>query len=187
MVARQDRPVLADHLAAKGDLDNDGRVAVEIMVALQLKKHESDPEKSLASIPGSRSVRERLAELGDAELTGTVFGLASVPAGADSDRTRTFSVGSATSDGQRFRILRPHARGGLRGLRRSRFRAQPRGRARSRYSTITLTIPIAGPDSFWKQKSPVDSSIRGLFRSMASGHSATAGHTTPCASFGARA
>jgi len=31
----------------------------------------------------------------------------------DPDRTGTYSVGSATSDGQRFRILRPHARGGL--------------------------------------------------------------------------
>ncbi len=29
------------------------------------------------------------------------------------DRTGTYTVGSATSDGQRFRILRPHARGGL--------------------------------------------------------------------------
>jgi tetratricopeptide (TPR) repeat protein/tRNA A-37 threonylcarbamoyl transferase component Bud32 len=32
---------------------------------------------------------------------------------ADADRTATLSVGSATSDGQRFRILRPHAQGGL--------------------------------------------------------------------------
>ncbi len=31
----------------------------------------------------------------------------------DPDRTASYSVGSATSDGQRFRILRPHARGGL--------------------------------------------------------------------------
>ena len=32
---------------------------------------------------------------------------------ADPDRTIAHSVGSATSDGQRFRVLRPHARGGL--------------------------------------------------------------------------
>ena len=31
----------------------------------------------------------------------------------DADRTATTSVGTATSDGQRFRVLRPHARGGL--------------------------------------------------------------------------
>ena len=32
---------------------------------------------------------------------------------ATRDRTATYSVGTATSDGQRFRVLRPHARGGL--------------------------------------------------------------------------
>ncbi len=34
-------------------------------------------------------------------------------AGDDADRTANYSVGTATSDGQRFRVLRPHARGGL--------------------------------------------------------------------------
>src|SRR4029077_11078475 len=34
----------------------------------------------------------------------------------DVDRTATYSVGTATSEGQRFRILRPHARGGLRAV-----------------------------------------------------------------------
>jgi serine/threonine protein kinase len=40
-------------------------------------------------------------------------GAAPTHAGDDPDRTCSGSVGSATSDGQRFRILRPHARGGL--------------------------------------------------------------------------
>src|SRR5262249_34872210 len=31
----------------------------------------------------------------------------------DADRTASYAVGTATSDGQRFRVLRPHARGGL--------------------------------------------------------------------------
>src|SRR4029077_15133924 len=33
--------------------------------------------------------------------------------GEDADRTASYAVGTATSDGQRFRVLRPHARGGL--------------------------------------------------------------------------
>ncbi len=37
----------------------------------------------------------------------------SSPPDADDGRTATYSVGSATSNGQRFRVLRPHARGGL--------------------------------------------------------------------------
>src|SRR5262249_14615228 len=32
---------------------------------------------------------------------------------AASDRTASYAVGTATSDGQRFRVLRPHAQGGL--------------------------------------------------------------------------
>ena len=32
---------------------------------------------------------------------------------SDADRTASYAVGSATADGQRFRVLRPHARGGL--------------------------------------------------------------------------
>src|SRR5262249_15894429 len=35
------------------------------------------------------------------------------PPAGDPGRTATYSVGLATSDGQRFRVLRPHARGGL--------------------------------------------------------------------------
>src|SRR5438128_819976 len=47
----------------------------------------------------------------DPELSAAVAGLGS--GSADADRTVTYSVGTATSDGQRFRVLRPHARGGL--------------------------------------------------------------------------
>src|SRR5205823_3180370 len=31
----------------------------------------------------------------------------------DADRTASYAVGTATGDGQRFRVLRPHAKGGL--------------------------------------------------------------------------
>jgi eukaryotic-like serine/threonine-protein kinase len=104
---------LADHLADRGGPDVDGRAAVEAMVALHVKKHGGDTEKSLTSIPAGRSTRERLAALGDPGLTATVSRLASGSTEPDADRTTTYSVGSADSDGQRFRILRPHAQGGL--------------------------------------------------------------------------
>jgi hypothetical protein len=41
----------ADHLAARGDLDTDKRAGIEAMVALHLKKHDGDVEKSLAAVP----------------------------------------------------------------------------------------------------------------------------------------
>ena len=42
-----------------------------------------------------------------------ILGPASTRADGDADRTASYAVGAATSDGQRFRVLRPHARGGL--------------------------------------------------------------------------
>ena len=116
--ARDKSRPLPDQLADRGGLDADVRAAVEAMVALHVKKHGGDTEKSLASIPAGHSTRERLKALGDPELNGTVACLGSAPTNPevgleDPDRTATLSVGTATSDGQRFRVLRPHARGGL--------------------------------------------------------------------------
>jgi eukaryotic-like serine/threonine-protein kinase len=104
---------LADHLFARGDLDAEQRAAVEAMVALHLKKH-GDVEKSLAAVPAGKSTFESLAKLGDSDIDRT---LSHVESGhgstdADVDRTASYTVGSSTSDGQRFRVLRPHAKGG---------------------------------------------------------------------------
>jgi serine/threonine protein kinase len=104
---------LADHLIALGHLNAAQRVAVEALAVLHVDAHGGDPEKSLASIPAGRSTRERLAALGDPELNGTVAQLAPGSTEPDADHTMTYSVGKTTSDGQRYRVLRPHARGGL--------------------------------------------------------------------------
>ena len=84
-------------------------------MARHLKKHGGDVEKSLAAIPAGRSTRESLARIGDPDVGGTLahLGSASTEHGDDADRTASYAVGTATSDGQRFRVLRPHARGGL--------------------------------------------------------------------------
>ena len=101
---------LADHLVGRGDLDADQRAGVEAMVGLHLKKHGGDANRSLAAIPAGRSIRESLAAIGDREIEHTLTRLGPGSDG-DSDRTAGSAVGSATSDGQRFRVLRPHARG----------------------------------------------------------------------------
>jgi serine/threonine-protein kinase len=107
---------LADHLVARGDLDADARAGVDAIVALHVKKH-GDVEKSLAAVPAGKSTRARLAALADPALDATLAHAGSGPAPGEgereSDRTGTYQVGSATSDGQRFLVLRPHARGGL--------------------------------------------------------------------------
>jgi serine/threonine-protein kinase len=106
---------LAQLLVTRGDLDDEQRTAVEALVALHLRKHGGNVERSLVAIPTGRSTRERLAQLGDSDLDASIvhLGLAPTRPGDDFDRTANYSVGMATSEGQRFRILRSHAQGGL--------------------------------------------------------------------------
>ncbi len=110
------RPI-ADILVARGDLDAAQCAGIDGMVALHVKMHGGDVEKSLAVVPAARSTRKDLAGLGDPDIEAT---LGHVASGHDSsqrdddvDRTGTYSVGTTSSDGQRFRVVRPHARGGL--------------------------------------------------------------------------
>ncbi len=106
---------LADQLVARGALDAEARAGLDAIVALHVKKH-GDVEKSLAAVPAGKSTRESLARLGDPDIEWTLNHVASGHGSTvegDSDVTTSYSLGAATSDGQRFRVLRPHARGGL--------------------------------------------------------------------------
>ena len=113
------RPV-ADHLVDLAGLDVESRGVIDAMVALHVKKHGADAEKSLAAIPTKRSVGERLAAIGDPELAGTASRLVSGSTDPDAEVTVSYggratssAVGTVTSEGQRFQVLRPHAKGGL--------------------------------------------------------------------------
>src|SRR5262245_43157176 len=107
---------LADHPEARGDLTSAKRALLEALAEVHLEAHGGDLEKSLAAVPAGKSTREDLARLGEPEIEASLghLGLAhrSTEDG-DADRTMTYAAGTATSDGQRFRVLRPHARGGL--------------------------------------------------------------------------
>jgi eukaryotic-like serine/threonine-protein kinase len=103
---------LADHLVAQGYLTAAQRPVVEALAALHLDAHGGDAATSLAAIPVSPSTLQSLAGLGDPEIEQTLTHLASGFHG-DCERTASYAVGTATSDGQRFHVLRPHARGGL--------------------------------------------------------------------------
>ena len=57
---------------------------------------------------------ESLGAVADPEINSTLVGLVFDPDGyADPDRTASYAVGATTGSGQRFRVLRPHAQGGL--------------------------------------------------------------------------
>ena len=106
---------LADHLISLGHLDPTHRPLLEGLAAAHLVRHDGDAEKSLAAIAVGRSTRESLAEIGDADVATSLvhLGVVLTQIAEDADRTATYCVGTATSDGQRFRVLRPLARGGL--------------------------------------------------------------------------
>jgi serine/threonine protein kinase len=109
----KDRP-MDELLIDQGALSEPRRALLSALVAEHLAMHDNDPEKSLAAISAGRSTRESLAKLGDREIDATLNHLGSGSADVgSSDSTVSFAVGTATSDGQRFRVLRPHARGGL--------------------------------------------------------------------------
>ena len=106
---------LADHLEARGDLAPAKRAVLEALAEVHLEAHGGDVEKSLAAVSAGKSTQESLARIGGPAVEGTLarVGSGSNESNGDQDRTMTHSVGTATSAGQRFRILRPHARGGL--------------------------------------------------------------------------
>jgi serine/threonine-protein kinase len=106
---------LSLHLEERGDLDADSRAALNAMVELHLKKHGGETDKSLAAIPAGHSTRECLGQIGDPDIAASLacVGTGSAESIGDPHATMSYAVGTATSAGQRFRVLRPHARGGL--------------------------------------------------------------------------
>jgi eukaryotic-like serine/threonine-protein kinase len=107
--ARDKARPLDEHVV---DLDAEQRGAVGAMVELHLKKQGGDVTKSLAVLQAGWSTRESLAGIGDPDLEATLAHVGSNST-VDSNDTASYSVGIATSEVQRFRVLRPHARGGL--------------------------------------------------------------------------
>src|SRR6516165_10119525 len=112
---------LADHLEARGDLTAAKRALLDALAEVHLETHDGDVEKSLAAVPANRSTRASLAALGEPEIEATLARVAraknsratELDGEDDPDRTTGLSLGATTGDGQRFRVLRPHARGGL--------------------------------------------------------------------------
>ena len=107
---------LTDHLIARGDLTDGKRASWRRWPRFTWK-----PTGAMSRRAWWQSRRiyrrcERLAQIGDAETATTLDrALAARGDREDDDAVHpaSYAVGSATSAGQRFRVLRPHARGGL--------------------------------------------------------------------------
>jgi hypothetical protein len=92
------------------------RSIVEALAGLHVEAHGGDVEQSLAAVPARRATLAGLAAMGDPEIQATLGHVASGGGSTEdgeTDRTVSYAVGTATADSQRFRILRPRARGGL--------------------------------------------------------------------------
>jgi len=104
---------LAEILVAQSHLLPDRRALMEALVCEHIKQHQDDPQKSLASLSSLGDARRDLEQIADADLQQSLATVSRDRPRHDPDATETFSVGAPTSEGLRFRILRPHAEGGL--------------------------------------------------------------------------
>ncbi len=99
---------LGQILQEQGVLRNDNRELLEALVQRHLELHDNDPEKSLASVSSFHSAREELQQITDAALQASLAVVSSAAA-----RGPEYTVDEVRPAGLRYRILRPHARGGL--------------------------------------------------------------------------
>lgn len=108
---------LGEVLQEQGALVSDTRSLLDALVDKHLSLHGDDPARSLAALSSIASAREDLRHVPDAEVQASLAHVAAAPdtrnPNADPYATRSFVAGESTSVGARFRILRPHAKGGL--------------------------------------------------------------------------
>jgi serine/threonine protein kinase len=120
---------LGQILLEQGALRADTHTLLEALVEKHLEMHDGNAHKSLAAVSSVGSLRDDLKQMADPDLCASLVHVSAahvdegVPATrppaagqneeAEPPATRPPSVGTPTSSGLRFRILRPHARGGL--------------------------------------------------------------------------
>lgn len=105
---------LGNLLVRDGALKVEELNLVSALVARHLDRHDGQVEKSLAALSSLGSVREELSQIGDPHLQASL-GLVSAAHGHDSqcDPHATYAQEASSDTDARFRILRPHAKGGL--------------------------------------------------------------------------
>src|SRR5262249_48396927 len=92
----KDRP-MAEILAEQRALPAPCLALVEGLVIEHLRRHGSDPERSLAPVGIGRSTRECLARLGDGELDASLAQVGSGSTEPDADHTARYSADPPTS------------------------------------------------------------------------------------------
>ena len=116
-IADKSKP-LGDILVEQKVLAAERHMLLQALLQEHLKQHGNDPQQSLAAVSSVGSVKNELENIADADMQASLIHIPSGGAEArnganDPFATLAGSVGTSTSKGLRFRILRPHARGGL--------------------------------------------------------------------------
>ena len=111
-MADRSRPI-GQVLVERHSLTPDELHLLEALVSRHIQKFGDDTRKSLGSLSSIGSVRDELTRIADADLYATLQHVATTNHVDLGRAANVSSLGSSTSDGSRFRILRPHARGGL--------------------------------------------------------------------------
>jgi serine/threonine-protein kinase len=102
---------LGQVLCEQGALSAEDHQAIESLVRRHLLRHDNDPERSLAALSAiGQRLRQDLSRIADPDVQASLPRVSATE--RDSESTLTY-VGSPTTPGGRFRILRPHAQGGL--------------------------------------------------------------------------
>lgn len=110
-IVNKHRP-LGEILCEQGKLTPSQNDLLRALAEEHIKQHGNDPEQSLAAVSPVGAIQEELRKLGDRQLLDKLP-LLSASAMTDSF-SKVFAMSSdATPSGSRFRVLRPHAKGGL--------------------------------------------------------------------------
>ena len=98
-------------LIAQGDLQKSSAALLHALVRKHLEFHGHRPDRSLAALSSVTDVRKVLETVQDPDLVRSVQHLQSN--GRPSRISHSMALGSLSETGGRFRLLRPHKRGGL--------------------------------------------------------------------------
>src|SRR5207302_144509 len=101
---------LAQILVEQGALAAERRRLLEPLVEEHVKQHDNNLEQSLAAVPLAPAVRHALQAVADSELQASLNSLGPTP---DRALELTGPYQPPPTDGSRYRVLRPHAKGGL--------------------------------------------------------------------------
>jgi tetratricopeptide (TPR) repeat protein/tRNA A-37 threonylcarbamoyl transferase component Bud32 len=99
-------------LAEQHSITPDQQSLLDSLVIAHLEQHDNDSSKSLGTVTWTPDLRRGLNQIRDSDLVASIHHLAET-ASNGSEEITVVSTGTPSSNGQRFRVLRPHAKGGL--------------------------------------------------------------------------